>query len=159
MGGKWTTYRRMAEDVVNQAAPVGGLAATPSRTAELRLHGCLASNSDDVWTKVYGTDWPELQMLSNENPIWGEQLHPRLPFLKAEVIWAARWEMARTVEDVLARRTRALFLDARACHEIAPVVATLLAQELNQSAEWETRQVADFQESVTNYIWDGAATL
>ena len=71
-------------------------------------------------------------------------MHPRLPFRMREVVWAARYEMARTVEDVLARRTRALFLDARAAMEAAPAVATLLAAELKQDESWREKQLADF---------------
>jgi glycerol-3-phosphate dehydrogenase len=158
MGGKWTTYRRMAEDVVNQAAPLAGLKTSSSRTAELRLHGYWTDGTGN-WQKVYGSDWREIEKLSRDTPEWSEKIHPRLPFIKAEVVWAARSEMARSVEDVLSRRTRGLFLDARACHESAPVVAHLLAQELGFDSAWESRQVTAFRNIAASYIWDGATNL
>ncbi len=158
MGGKWTTYRRMAEDVVNQAAPLAGLKSAPSQTAELRLHGCMTDEKDN-WQKVYGTDWPEIQKLTVATPDLAEPIHPALPFIKAEAIWAARSELARTVEDVLARRTRALFLDARACYDSAPIVARLLAQELGFNANWETQQISAFQKAAAGYIWNGDHSL
>jgi glycerol-3-phosphate dehydrogenase len=86
-----------------------------------------------------------------ERPEWGEALHPRLPYRAVEVIWAARKEMARTVEDVLARRTRALLLDARASSEAAPAVARLLAAELGRDAAWEADQVAAYRQLARGY--------
>ena len=157
LGGKWTTYRRMAEDVVNQAAPIAGLKAAPCQTAELKLHGSPSQKTSiDSWPKVYGTDWPEIQRLAYQNPEWSEKVHARLPFIKAEVIWAIRFEMARTVEDVLARRTRALFLDARACHEACLVVAQLMAQELRMGAEWQNAQIDACRKTAAGYIFETA---
>jgi glycerol-3-phosphate dehydrogenase len=144
--------------VVNQAAPLAGLKSAPSQTAELRLHGCM-TDEKDRWQKVYGTDWSEIQKLTVESPNLAEPIHPALPFIKAEAIWATRSELARTVEDVLARRTRALFLDARACHDSAPVVASLLAKELGFSADWENQQVTEFRKTAASYIWDGENKL
>ncbi len=82
-------------------------------------------------------------------------LHPRLPFRLRDVVWAARHEMARTVEDVLARRTRALLLDARAAIEAAPTVADLLARELGRSDDWKRNDLANFQETAKGYLYDG----
>ena len=156
MGGKWTTYRRMAEDVVNQAAITGGLSPVPSKTAELRLHGAVENHSGGgSWRQVYGTDWAEIQKLNLQEPSWSEVLDPRLPFTKAEVVWAVKSEMARTIEDVLARRMRGLFLDARACVDAAPVVAHLMAEPLGFTLEWETKQVKDFRAAAALYIWEG----
>ncbi len=143
-GGKWTTYRKMAEDVIDC---IGGL---PSRTAGLRLHGWTEESvGDSPWLRVYGSDAPQVRVLSQE------LLHPSLPFSHGEVRWAARQEMARTVEDVLARRTRALFLDARASLEAAPVVARLLAEELGHDSAWEQAQLDRFRSIATGYIWPG----
>ena len=147
VGGKWTTYRKMAEDVMTRAAEVAGLEAVPSRTAELRLHGAPANattSEGGVPTgplASYGTDAPALRALAAEDAELEGLLHPRLPYLKAEVVWAARQEMARTVEDVLSRRTRALLLDARASLEAAPLVARLLARELGRDASWQRQQL------------------
>jgi len=136
-GGKWTTYRRMGEDAVDAAARVAGLPDRPSVTATLRLHG--------------GQEDPELARLAAERPELGEPLHPRLPYHAAEVVRAARHEMARSVEDVLARRTRALLLDARASVEAAPRVAALLAAELGRDEAWQRRQVAAYGELARGY--------
>jgi glycerol-3-phosphate dehydrogenase len=87
-----------------------------------------------------------------EQPGWDEQLHPNLPYCVGEVIWAARYELARTVEDVLARRTRALLLDARASQEIAPRVAQLLAAELGFDRRWEQQQVQQYIELAQGYL-------
>lgn len=140
-GGKWTTYRRMGEDTITQAALLGGLPEFPSATAELQLHGWSAEVEPTADWAVYGSDAPALTRLSEERPEWKEPIHPRLPYRACEVVWAARHEMARTVEDVLARRTRALLLDARASVEAAPTVARLMAGELGLDAAWETGQV------------------
>ena len=147
VGGKWTTYRKMAEDVVTLAAEVARLPAVPCRTGGLRLHGAPEDGeTSDVGVPTgplasYGTEAPDLLALARREPELNGPLHPRLPYLEAEVVWAVRHEMARTVEDVLARRTRALLLDARASAECAPRVARLLARELGRDAAWERRQV------------------
>ena len=152
-GGKWTTYRKMAQDVVTRAAEVAGLKSAPAKTAELHLHGWVPQ-AGEGWLAVYGSDAPGIVKLASENSNWALPMHERLPFSQAEVIWAARFEMARTVEDVLARRTRGLFLDARACMEAAPVIAALLADELDQSPQWQERQVAEFRGVAAAYVWD-----
>ncbi|WP_213805700.1 glycerol-3-phosphate dehydrogenase/oxidase [Granulicella sp. dw_53] len=141
-GGKWTTYRKMGEDAIDRAVEVHGLPKKRSTTAEMRLHGWVAAPLDDAgeWEAVYGADLPALRALIASDARWGERLHPRLPYRVGEIVWAARFEMARTVEDVLARRMRALFLDARAAMEAAPVVARVLAEELGRSdaeREWD----------------------
>lgn len=153
-GGKWTTYRKMGEDTVDQGAKVAGLDARPSRTRELRVHGWLAHTdpSDDL--AVYGSDAPAVHRLLHEVDGGEALLHPRLPYRCGEVVWAARREMARTVEDVLARRTRALLLDARASLEAAPTVATILAAELQRDAAWQHDQVAAFARIARTYLLD-----
>ena len=168
-GGKWTTYRKMAEDTVDRAAEVGGLEARPCPTEELPLRGRPAEgedvsaetpSEDTDALAVYGTDAVELRALAADAPppsdgsprSLGDPLHPRLPYLRTEVMWGARHEMARTVEDILARRTRALLLDARAAAEAASEVAALMADELGQDAEWQQRQVAAFRELAPDYL-------
>ena len=150
-GGKWTTYRRMGADVVDQAIGVGGLAARPCTTETLTLHGGEPSPPDGSHLSVYGADRPALSALLDERAGWKERLHPRLPYLAGEVVWAARHEHARTVEDVLARRTRALFLDARASQEAAPEVAALLAEALGRDPGWKEDQVRGFCEVAEGY--------
>ena len=129
-GGKWTTYRHMAEDCVNQAATLARLPEKPCVTAHLNIHGFHKHADKFGHLAVYGADAPAIQDLIRSDERLGERLHPALPYCGAEVLWAARFEMARTVEDFLARRTRALFLNARAAVAMAPRVAALMAAEL-----------------------------
>ncbi|MGO8757027.1 MAG: glycerol-3-phosphate dehydrogenase/oxidase [Terracidiphilus sp.] len=153
-GGKWTTYRRMGQDTIDRAAQVAALSPRPSKTLDLKLHGWTAepTTASSPWESVYGSDLPALQALSQENASLDDLLHPRLPFRRREVVWAARYEMARTVEDVLARRTRALFLDARAAMEAAPAVASLLARELERSEAWAANDLRNFEETARGYL-------
>lgn len=150
-GGKWTTYRHMAEDCVDQAATLAELPEHPCVTRELKIHGCHVPSSEFENLAVYGSDAPKVRALIGSDPRLGERLHPELPYIRAEVIWATREEMARTVEDVLARRTRALFLNARAALEAAPVVAELMASELGWKVEVKEKQLSDFREIAANY--------
>ena len=157
-GGKWTSYRHMAEDAVNRAAEVGGLPERPSTTRDLHLRGWekpeAGKNGPDVngYQNVYGADRPALLALAQADAALGAPLHPALPYLKAEVVWAARHEQARTLEDVLARRTRALLLNARASLEAAPEAARLLARELGRDAAWEQAQVAAYRALAEGYL-------
>ena len=151
-GGKWTTYRKMAQDAIDKAFEVGGWDFKECRTEELRLHGYEeGTHPVNAWLS-YGTDRQEMSRWIEQNPDWAALLHPNLPYTVVEVIWAARHEMARTLEDVLARRTRALFLDARASIEIAPFVAHLMAKELKRPPSWEEAQVAAFKELAKQYL-------
>jgi glycerol-3-phosphate dehydrogenase len=151
-GGKWTTYRLMAEETVDRALQVAGLPHRPSPTPTLRLHGATRRvDVADPWS-VYGSDVHCLRELMKAAPELEAPLHPRLPYRMVEVIWAARYEMARTIEDVLARRTRALFLDAAAALEAAPVVAQRLSSELGHDSTWAKNQVQDFVALVHHYL-------
>jgi glycerol-3-phosphate dehydrogenase len=154
-GGKWTTYRRMGQDTIDRACEVAQLTKQRPRTLELRIHGWTMDSTaaGSEWERVYGSDLPELRALSSEDAGLDAFLHPSLPFRAREVVWSARNEMARTVEDVLARRTRALFLDARAAIEAAPAVATLLARELNRSEAWRAKDLTGFLEVAKGYIY------
>jgi len=150
-GGKWTTYRRMAEDTVNTAIARGKLAERPCVTANLPIHGAMAVNFEDP-QHYHGTDAVKIRELGLANPRWGGKLHPRLPYLLAEIIWAAREELCMTVEDALSRRTRSLLLDARAAIDCAEPVAALLAVELGRDEEWQRQQVADFKRVAAGYL-------
>jgi glycerol-3-phosphate dehydrogenase len=151
-GGKWTTYRHMAEDCVNQAATLAGLPEKPSITRHLNIHGFHPAARKFGALSVYGSDALEIQKLTDADPALAEPLHPALPYVKAEVVWAARSEMARTVEDVLARRTRALFLNACAAMQMASPVADLLAHELSWDDTRKAGDVAAFRALAANYI-------
>ncbi|QOX79642.1 glycerol-3-phosphate dehydrogenase/oxidase [Trichlorobacter lovleyi] len=151
-GGKWTTYRKMGEDTVTAAAQIAGLEERPSVSAELRIHGWQEGVAVDRPLQVYGSDAAALELLLAENPAWREALHPALPYCAGEVIWGTRYEQARTVEDILARRTRALLLDARASISAAPQVAALMASELGQDQAWQETQVTAFTELASGYL-------
>jgi glycerol-3-phosphate dehydrogenase len=151
-GGKWTTYRRMGEDTVDQAERTAGLSKQPSKTPTLKLHGWQQGMDPGEPWSVYGSDAATLRELVDAYPGLGAPLHPRLPYSGAEVLWAVRHELARTVEDVLARRTRALLLDARASLEAAPTVARLMAAELGENADWEVRQVVAYGAVAVGYL-------
>ncbi|WP_435006658.1 glycerol-3-phosphate dehydrogenase/oxidase [Tundrisphaera lichenicola] len=152
-GGKWTTYRRMGREVVDRAIDVSGLPRSPSRTEFLRIQGWTDQIAMAPFS-IYGSDARKLERLVEENPEWGEKIHSRLTALEVEVIWACRFEFARSVEDVLARRTRSLFLDARSSVEAAPLVASLMAGELGFDRSWEASQVEAFRDLASNYLPD-----
>jgi glycerol-3-phosphate dehydrogenase len=151
-GGKWTTYRHMAEDCVNQAALLASLDERPCVTRHLRLHGYHHHSGAYGHLSVHGSDAIAIREMVRAHPGRGHALHPALPYLAAEVIWAARWEMARSVEDVLSRRTHALLLNARAAVAMAPRVAELLAAELGRDDAWRDDQVRRFTALAANYL-------
>jgi glycerol-3-phosphate dehydrogenase len=151
-GGKWTTYRHMAEDCVDQAATLAQLGEKPCVTRDLRIHGYHASPQELGTLAVYGTDAAEIRKLIDDNPRLGDTLHRELPYVKAEVVWAVRHEMARTIEDVLARRTRALFLNARAALEMAPVVADLMMPDLGWNHATKAKHLSQFREVAANFL-------
>lgn len=153
-GGKWTTYRKMGEDAISLAIRAAGLRAGESRTSVLKLHGWTdrpQTGSD----AVYGSDLPALDALAAEDPDLGKPLHSALPYRRCEVVWAARHEHARTTEDVLARRTRSLFLNASAAIEAAPEVSRLLARELARDKEWRERDLGRFLGIAEGYKFAG----
>jgi glycerol-3-phosphate dehydrogenase len=156
IGGKWTTYRRMAQDTIDKAIEVAKLQPRACVTKDLSIHGNKTGTDFCDHLYVYGSDREALLGLVNENPEWGDKLYFRMDYIKAEVIWAVRHEMARTVEDVLARRVRALFLDARAAIDMAPAVACLLAKELGKDENWKNIQVADFTYVAEGYLLIGS---
>lgn len=151
-GGKWTTYRRMAEDCINQTAELAKLPAKKCRTKKLKIHGYAENvqNVDDLG--FYGSDAPQIKELIKENKDFGEKLHQDLSYFVAEIIWAVRNEMARTIDDILARRVRALFLNAKAAVEIAPRVAEIMARELEKDNFWQETQIAEFNQIAKNYL-------
>ena len=154
-GGKWTTYRKMAEDTIDQAATLAGLEERVSVTKTLHLHGFHPTADAFGDLQEYGADAPDIQALIEDNPAYAEPLHPNLAIVRGEIVWAARNEMSRTVEDALARRTRALLFDARASIEVAPVVAALLAEELGHDDSWAAEQVVAYRTLAAGYLMDG----
>jgi glycerol-3-phosphate dehydrogenase len=154
-GGKWTTYRRMAEDAVDTAVIAAGLPQRACVTRTLRVHGWDAQADRLGALAMYGSDAAHLHAIVRDDAALGEPLYASLPCNGAAVAWAARAEMARTVEDVLARRCRVLFLDAAGARAMAPQVAAILARELGRDAAWQQQQVAAFTALARRYAARG----
>ena len=151
-GGKWTTYRKMAQDTVDQAETLAGLDERPCQTSHLQIHGWTRQHIEEPNLRVYGADAAAVHAIANEEPDRAGRLHPELPYVAAQIVWAVREEMARTVEDVLSRRTRALLLGAQASIDCAPRVARLIAAELGRDEGWEQQAVADYCKVARNYL-------
>lgn len=156
-GGKWTTYRRMAEETVNLAIQHAGLPDAKCETKALPIHGN-AHATDSSHLNSYGTDRKHIETLIKMQSHLAEKLHPHFPYTAAEVVWAARNEMAETVEDVLSRRLRLLFIDAQAALDVAPKVASILAGEIGADHSWEADQIEKFTTLAKGYIYQPANT-
>lgn len=154
-GGKWTTYRHMAEDCVNQAATIGQLEERPCVTRNLNIHGFHQNAEKFGDLAVYGSDAPAIESLMRSEPDLAVKLDDELPYTAAEIAWAARHEMARTLDDALARRTRALFLNSKAALRMAPKAAAVLAAELGRDEAWQKDQVAEFSRIAAGYVLGG----
>ena len=151
-GGKWTTYRTMAKTAIDNAAFACKLKKRACVTASLNIHGYQKNKDDNDPLNMYGSDAEKIRQLAGDRPELQEKIHEALPYTKAEVVWAVQQEMALTVEDVLARRTRALFLDAAAAIEAAPLVASLMAATMQKNADWQQQQVTSFVAVANNYL-------
>ncbi len=152
-GGKWTTYRKMAEDTVDHASEVAGLERLKAVTAGLKIHGWVAEPGQNGRYDIYGADGDAIRMIERENGKWGDLMHPQLPYRPAEVIWAVRHEQARSVEDILSRRTRAILLDAKASMQIAGTVADLIAGELNFDEQWKKTEISNYRALAEQYLF------
>ncbi|KIC96140.1 glycerol-3-phosphate dehydrogenase/oxidase [Flavihumibacter solisilvae] len=151
-GGKWTTYRKMAEDVLRVAIQQNRLPDIPCVTQDLSIHGAQVVNGYHDAAYYYGSDLAFIREIEHHEPAMAEKIHPSLPYSKASIIWAAREEMCMTVEDALSRRTRALLLNAKAAIESSTVVATLLAKEYGHGDEWIEEQVSAFRSVALHYL-------
>lgn len=155
IGGKWTTYRKMAEDVLEIAAHKAGLKeadAIGCKTKELHIHGYKTETDFDAPLYYYGGDEENIRSLIQNDHALGEQIHPSLPYIKAEIIWSVQNEMCLRVEDFLSRRTRALLLDAKAAIESAPIVANMMAKEMSKNEEWIKNEIDHFNLIAKNYL-------
>lgn len=150
-GGKWTTYRKMAKDAVNNASFVGKLPVVKCATRNLKLHGFSENIKYGDQLSSYGTDREKILELISNQPALAEKIHPLFKYTKAEVVWAVKNEMAMLVEDFLARRSRMLFLNAYAALESAPLVAEIMAKELGRDENWQIEQVQEFAELAKGY--------
>lgn len=153
-GGKWTTYRKIAEDIINKAIQTGKLSSKECQTEHLPIHGNKATTSIDRENHlyIYGTDIPKIIELQQNEPELKEKLHPNYEFSMAEAVWAIRYEMARTVDDILARRVRLLFLDARAAIEVSEKTARLLAKELGRDEAWISNEILNFKAIAKGFL-------
>jgi len=152
VGGKWTTYRKMAEDTVNTAAVQARLPYKDCVTNELAIHGGSSHGTETGTNYYYGADIPLIDSMMSENPGLDLPIHERLPYRKGEIIWAVRNELCMTVEDALSRRTRALLLDAAAAVESAPLVAELMAKEMDHDDQWIVDQISQFNTIAASYL-------
>jgi glycerol-3-phosphate dehydrogenase len=143
----------MSEDVVDQAEMIAGVDNRRCITEELHIHGYQKKGLINNRFTTYGTDSEKIEALIQTDPSLSDPIHPLLPYRKAEVVWAARFEMARTVEDILARRTRALLLNAKASIEAAPIIAEIIGDELDKNKIWRQSQIINYTEQAKGYIW------
>jgi len=153
-GGKWTTYRRMAEETVDKAIQIAALETRPCRTKTVRIHGYTTETLPGHWAR-YGADAGSIRALASLEPELAEKLHNDFEHIAAEVVWAVRHEAARTVEDVLARRLRILFLNAAVSISMAPKVAGIMARELNREDSWIHHQVEAYRTVAERYLPEG----
>ena len=152
-GGKWTTFRKMGEDAINKAIEVGQLAERASRSMTTRY----SAYDEDLPKEPtqfgqFGIDARHLRTMISWKPKLGDTIHERLPYTWAEVLWAIENELVESVDDVLARRTRALLLDAQAAMDAAPAVARFMAKEMGRDENWVASSVDSFIEIAKNYI-------
>lgn len=152
IGGKWTTYRKMAQDTVDMALRHMDIPTHPCRTEDYPIHGSRPDPDFSDPLYVYGSDADEIRALTATSPEMQERLHPHYAYTVGEITWIIRHEMTQTLEDVLARRLRILFMDARAAMEMAPRVAGLLAAERGKDPAWATEQLEEFGKLASQYI-------
>ncbi len=150
-GGKWTTYRSMAAYTVTKAAVAAGLPKKSCITDQLPLHGWTLT-PDDSHLSIYGSDAEKIKAMMHADTSLAEKIHPCYPYTFAEVKWMLQHEMALTAEDVLARRTRLLFIDAGAAMEAAAAVAAFMAKALQQPPGWQQQQTTSFITLAKKYL-------
>lgn len=148
VGGKWTTYRRMAEEALDSAIKKGLIEKRKCNTGNLSL----VSDKSSTRLKIYGRGESEIVKIISDDPSAGRTLHPDLPYTRAEIEWICRNEMPVNIDDVLARRTRSILLNARASAEIAPVVADIMARETSHDAEWKSIQLKSYNALIDKYL-------
>lgn len=153
-GGKWTTYRKIAEDIVDKAITVHNLPKVECKTEHISIHGNKITTTLDRENHlyIYGSDIDGILQLQENEPDLKEKLHPNYNYTMAEVTWAIRFEMARTIEDVLARRVRLLFLDSRAAIDSCEKVGILLSKELGHDETWKQNQIAQFKTLANGFL-------
>jgi glycerol-3-phosphate dehydrogenase len=151
IGGKWTTYRRMAEETIDKAIEADLLENRRCITSGLKLVSS-DTGSGSGRLRIYGDHSSEIEKMIRENPDLGIPIDPRLPYTKAEMIWICRNEMPLNLDDLLARRSRALFLNAKASSDIAEEAAGIMAEEMGHDDTWRKDQVESYRQLVNIYI-------
>ena len=142
----------MAQDTLDYAIRYMHIPTRECVTEHYPVHGSRPNPDFSDPLYVYGTDADEIRALTDSSPEMAERLHPQYAFTRGEVTWVVRNEMARTLEDVLARRLRILFIDARAAMQMAPAVAAILAEERGKDHTWRNAQLKDFNRVASHYI-------
>ncbi len=150
-GGKWTTYRSMAEHAVDKAITEAALKKSVCKTKNLRMHGWI-NNNETSHLSIYGSDAAAIKKMMDADTSLAEKIHPGYSYTKAEVKWILQNEMVIMLEDVLARRIRLLFLDAGAAMEAAPAVAYMMAKEMQKDEAWAMQQCAVFNKLAKKYL-------
>ncbi|RYE20015.1 MAG: glycerol-3-phosphate dehydrogenase/oxidase, partial [Sphingobacteriales bacterium] len=150
LGGKWTTYRKMGEDMVDRIEAELNWVPTKSTTTTMQIHGFKTGTNWSDPLYFYGSD--EAPLLAAMNGSASQWLSEPLKIHKQQIIWAVEHEMARTLEDVLSRRTRALLLDAKESRRIAPQVAGIMAGILGKDEAWQKEQLDAFNQLSEQYL-------
>jgi glycerol-3-phosphate dehydrogenase len=153
-GGKWTTYRKIAEDIIDKAISECKLPKRECKTEHLSIHGNKKTSTLDRENHlyVYGSDIENIKALQNNEPELKEKIHPNYDFTMAEVAWAIRYEMAITLDDILARRVRLLFLDSRAAISSCEKVARFMSKELGKDEQWKAKQISEFKTIANGFL-------
>jgi glycerol-3-phosphate dehydrogenase len=151
IGGKWTSYRRMAEETIDKAIKSGIIEKKKCVTADFSFYSDNTTLKSER-LKIYGSNAGEIENMIIEKPELGELIDKRLPYTRAEIVWICRNEMPCSLEDMLARRTRALFLDARASREAGPTVAEIMAKELGFTKSWRESEIIKYNKLIINYL-------
>ncbi len=152
IGGKWTTYRKMGEDLVSRMEQVLGWERTRTRTQHLAIHGYKEGvlQSDPMY--YYGSDKEKINELGKKVEGGEQWLSEKLLIKKAQLVWAVRNEMAEKVEDFLSRRTRAMLLDVDESVRMAPEVARIMAAEKGRNESWVAAEIEEFRELAKKYV-------
>lgn len=159
IGGKWTTFRKMGQDTVDVVEKLNLHKMSKSNSDNIKMHGFPNGQSVEGHMAIYGNDAGAIKELIDKDPALGERLHPDYPNTHAEVVWMVRNEMAMKVEDVLARRMRILFLDARAAIEMGPTVAGIMNNEFGYGPDWEKKENEEFKKMAGRYLLTRLKTL
>ncbi len=151
IGGKWTTYRKMGEDVVEKTEEIMKFPHKKSNTEYLKIHGYRKDIDYNDPMYYYGTDKEKILELSEKIENGNEVISKAQKIIKAQIVWAVKNEMALNIEDFLSRRTRLLLLDQKEAIQIAPIVAEIMAKELGKDEAWQKNEIDNFKKIAEIY--------